>query len=507
MKSMSMMTSYEFWKWLANEDCFSFDGIHIPENLLITKRVILSLICRLFDPLGFVSPFIVQAKCLFQHLWTLKLQWDNEVPDECVTLFRGWMSDLQLLQHWRIPRNYTRQRWNDISLIESHGFGDASPKGYGACVYIKAKLMDGSTVTSLVVAKSKVAPLKKVTLPRLELLGAVLCARLTIFVRETLRLPIDVESTCWSDSMLVLAWIKSDPNKWKEFVANRVTTIQSLVPPNRWLHCPGEQNPADLLTRSVSASELMNSKQWLHGPPFMTSGLTPSSTVLVTGSDNIKEELASMMLVPSSVNPEVTFDVERWGSFSKAIRVVAWVYRFLGNLKHESVKQSGELTFNELQLGKLKLIQKVQEFEFALEFDALRKGCAVHKGSSIAKLSPFIDSEGLLRVLGRLQYSELSYEERHPIILPKCHFSVLLVRFHHELLKHAGVATMLTSLRNQFWIMGVRRIAKRVKRMCIACQRQDAPAGHQPMPRLPDLRVKQAVPFAITGLDHAGPLY
>ena len=86
-------------KWLANEDCFSFDGIHIPENLLITKRVILSLISRLFDPLGFVSPFIMQAKCLFQHLWTLKLQWDDEVPDECVTSFRGWMSDLQLLQH------------------------------------------------------------------------------------------------------------------------------------------------------------------------------------------------------------------------------------------------------------------------------------------------------------------------------------------------------------------------------------------------------------------------
>ena len=239
----------------------------------------------------------------------------------------------------------------------------------------------------------------------------------------------------------------------------------------------------------------------------MTSGLTPSSTVLVTGSDNIREELASVMLVPSSVNPEVTFDVERWGSFSKAIRVVAWVYRFLGNLKHEFVKQSGELSFNELQLGKLKLIQKIQEFECALEFDALRKGCVVHKGSSIAKLSPFIDSEGLLRVLGRLQYSELSYEERHPIVLPKCHLSVLLVRFHHELVKHAGVATILTSLRNQFWIMGVRRIAKRVKRMCIACQRQDAPAGHQPMPPLPDLRVKQAVPFAITGLDHAGPLY
>ena len=492
-------------KWLANEDCFSFDGIHIPENLLITKRVI--LISRLFDPLGFVSPFIMQAKCLFQHLWTLKLQWDDEVPDECVTLFRGWMSDLQLLQHWRIPRNYTRQRWNDISLIELHGFGDASPKGYGACVYIKAKLMDGSTVTSLVVAKSKVAPLKKVTLPRLEVLGAVLCARLTVFVRETLRLPIEVECTCWSDSMLVLAWIKSDPNRWKEFVANRVTTIQSLVPSNRWSHCPGEQNPADLLTRGVSASELMNSKQWLHGPQFMTSGLTPSSTVLVTGSDNIREELASVMLVPSSVNPEVTFDVERRGSFSKAIRVVAWVYRFLGNLKHDSVKQSGELTFNELQLGKLKLIQKVQKFKFALEFDALGKGCAVHKGSSIAKLSPFIDSEGLHRVLGRLQYSELSYEERHPIILPKCHLSVLLVRFHHELLKHAGVATMLTSLRNQFWIMGVRRIAKRVKKMCIDCQRQDAPAGHQPMPPLPDLRVKQAVPFAITGLDHAGPLY
>ena len=162
-------------------------------------------------------------------------------------------------------------------------------KDNGACAYIKVKLMDGSAVTSLVVAKSKVAPLNKVALARLELLGAVLCARLTVFVRETLRLHIDVESTCCSDSMLVLAWIKGDPNRWKEFVASRVAIIQSLVSSNRWSHFPGEQNPADLLTRGVSASELMNSKQWLHGQSFMTSDLSPLSTVLVTGSDTIRE--------------------------------------------------------------------------------------------------------------------------------------------------------------------------------------------------------------------------
>ena len=162
--------------WLANQDCFSFSGVSGLDGLLITKRVVLSCIARLFDPLGFAAPFVMQAKCLFQELWKLGLSWDEEIPEQLCFVFSKWLDDLQLLRQWCIPRNYTGKGWCDIDHIELLGFGDASPKGYGACIYLKATINDGTCVCSLVIAKSRVAPLKELSLPRLELLGSLLCA-------------------------------------------------------------------------------------------------------------------------------------------------------------------------------------------------------------------------------------------------------------------------------------------------------------------------------------------
>ena len=123
------------------------------------------------------------------------------------------------------------------------------------------------------------------------------------------------------------------------------------------------------------------------------------------------------------------------------------------------------------------------------------------------RLTPFIADDGLLRVQGRLQFSSLLYDEKHPVLIPKCHLAVLLVRFQHLLMKHAGVGTMISALRSSYWVFGLRRMAKRVKKMCVPCQRQDAVACAQPMAPLPGDRVSPPVPFAVTGLDHAGPLH
>ena len=141
------------------------------------------------------------------------------------------------------------------------------------------------------------------------------------------------------------------------------------------------------------------------------------------------------------------------------------------------------------------------------EIASLRRGLSFPKTSSIAKLSPFLSQEGLLRVGGRIQFAKLSFEEKHPVILPKSHVSMLLVRSHHRMMKHAGVATMISTLRCQFWIVGLRRMVKKVKRECIACQKQDAVACAQPRAALPGDRVTQSAPFSVTGIDHAGPLY
>ena len=501
-------------RWSAQLDSFSFDCVSIPDGLIVTKRVVLSFIARLFDPLGFVTPFIMLAKCLFQEIWKQGLTWDQPIPESMQLLFLRWLDGMKQMKLWQVPRSYTGCAWCDNEKITLHAFGDASEKGYGACVYLAVRFNDGSMTSSLVISKARVAPLKKVTLPRLELLGALLCARLLTFVMSSLHLSSEVDYRCWIDSMVALAWIQSDAHRWKQFVANRVIQIQELTGREHWAHCPGKENPADLVTRGLFAEQLVASEMWLKGPKFIRNG--SGNLEIITETAGVEQNvlvdeqlsLVAVTLVTSGSPRESVFQVDRWSSFVKTIRIVAWVMRFIYNSrKAKSHRKHGELSYEELTQAKHQLIVNVQQLEYGEEISSLRRGLPIPKTSSIAKLSPFLSQEGLLRVGGRIQFAKLSFEEKHPIILPKSHVSMLLVRSHHRMMKHAGVATMISTLRCQFWIVGLRRMAKKVKRECIACQKQDAVACAQPRAPLPGDRVTRSPPFSVTGIDHAGPLY
>ena len=497
-------------KWLATSDAFSFSIASLPDGLCITKRIILSYLSKLFNPLGIATPYVMGIKCLFQDLWRAGLQWDDELLSEFRVQFLRWVDGLQVLQHWSIPRSYTGTGWSNIRGLALHAFGDASPRGYGACVYLVAEKEDGSVVPSLVIAKAKLAPLKTVTLPRLELLACLLSARLLTFVHDAHRLEKSLRYYCWSDSMVALSWIKADPSRWKAFVANRVVEIQTLTSPDRWFHCSRVENPADLLTRGVTAEELIFSKVWLQGPKFLVErhsdevDLLEPSAVLCSV---MAEETASPVLIAATPGENV-FQVERWGKLTKAIRVVALVLHFIFNSRNKQEdRRLGDVSYDEMQHARQVLIQQVQQQEFAAEVSALQRGHLVAKSSPLARLTPYLDDEGLLRVQGRLQFSSLPPDEKHPILIPKSHFAVLLMRFQHFIMKHAGVSTLISAVRKSYWVFGLRRIAKRVKRMCVSCQRQDSAECTQPMAPLPEERVNPAVPFAVTGLDHAGPLY
>ena len=139
-------------EWLSSEDCFSFSGVEIPVDLCITKMVILSCMGRFFDPLGFVAPFVMTAKIMFQDLWRLGLGWDEQVPGDCCQLFTKWLIDLECIRQWRIPRYYTGYAWRDLVYLELHGFGNASERAYGACVYLRAKSADGNWSSTLMFA-------------------------------------------------------------------------------------------------------------------------------------------------------------------------------------------------------------------------------------------------------------------------------------------------------------------------------------------------------------------
>ena len=520
--------------WLPGEDAFAFQGVTLPSGIVPTKRVVLSAMARLFDPLGFLTPFVMTSKCIFQELWQLGLQWDDPLPSDISAAFCRWLEGLEVLKDLRIPRCYSERTWKDSGAVELHAFSDALPKGYGTAIYLRVPLCDGSYAVSLVMAKGRVAPLKQISLPRLELLGCLLAARLIVFVRKALRLSDVTPCFCWSDSMIALGWIRASPRKWKQFVANRVTEIQSLTSPSSWSHVSSADNPADLTTRDLSAEELVSSSLWRSGPGWLsepvgrpdatdTSDTADAEPVQTDRSDSAdagpEGEVAAAVLTATVSVSESLLDTKRWSSLTRAVRVLGWVRRFIHNARcvgavrgHRTRQATagcrrGELTPDEISEARRQLLMLTQREAYPADVRALESGRAVPKSSSLYRLNPFMGDDGLVRVKPRLQMADLSDDEIHPVLLPSCHVTELLVREQHLLMKHAGVSTLISALRGSFWIVGAKRHAKRVKRQCVSCQKQDARSCNAPVSPLPRSRVTQAPPFAVTGLDFAGPVF
>ena len=496
--------------WEGSNDCFHFAESHLPSlaGLTCTKRGILSLTARIFDPLGFLTPLTMFGKFIFQDLWCLGVGWDDEVPEQHQTRFVSWVSGLKSVSQIHIPRCFcSKPTWKEASEgLEIHAFGDASMKGYGAVVYCRVPSSDGGYQVSLVMSKGKVAPLKKITLPRLELLGAFLCARLVAFVLQALKLSSDsVTVSCWTDSMIALGWIKGEASRWKPFVANRVHEIQELTNPSCWKHCASEENPADVVSRGLTGPDLASCKLWWCGPHWLASGANSSESCLETSYFPLEEQ--HVVCTVSSHASEELVDVSRFSSLDKVLKVMGWILRFLSNMRNNHPCNLPYLALEELSDAKTKLLFLTQASAYSDEIHRLKSGLPIRRDSCLRRLNPFIGSDGLLRVGGRLGRSDLQYEEKYPVILPKCHLSLLLVRSQHIRQKHAGVDTMICMLRSAYWIVGLRRLAKQVKRECVSCQKQDGLACTQPCGPLPSLRVKDAPPFSVTALDFAGPLY
>jgi hypothetical protein len=141
--------------WDPKIDCFSFSGVTPLDTLVTTKRVVLSCLTRIFDPLGFLNPFVMTGKCLCQCLWQRGLDWDEEVPLELHEEFAHWIEELGILKSWEIPRCYSCLDWGDFNQMELHSFGDASERGYGAVVYLRVQHADGKFTSSIVISKDQ----------------------------------------------------------------------------------------------------------------------------------------------------------------------------------------------------------------------------------------------------------------------------------------------------------------------------------------------------------------
>ncbi|UYV77268.1 hypothetical protein LAZ67_15000295, partial [Cordylochernes scorpioides] len=468
-----------------------------------SKRQIVSAISRIYDPCGWLSPTTVVLKLLLQELWKLKIGWDEDIPASIQRKWNTFEREMKHFQQISIPRCIF-QRNLLISNMQMHGFCDSSELAYSAVCYLRITYENNQIETILLTAKTKVAPIKKITIPRLELCAALMLAQLQSQTTQALPFKID-EQFYWTDSKIVLAWITSESKKWQIFVANRVAKIQDLTAAHSWQYISGKQNPADLATRGILPSCLINSKLWCHGPVWLTldgSENIPSFTI----DPSMGLEERSVILHATIAEPCPEF-FSKYSSFTKLLRVIAWCKRLIYITRKQPTQRLSFLTSQDLKDSLLQIVKIIQRCEFTPEINACIKNIPLPRKSRLISLNIFIDSQGILRVGGRLRHSDLDIDQKHPMLIPKDHFVTKLIVMHYHINNlHSGTQLTLSLIRNKFWIPSGRNLIKRVLNQCLVCLKSKSKAIHQIMGDLPKNRLLPGRPFEKIGIDLAGPI-
>ncbi|XP_062704253.1 uncharacterized protein LOC109622039 [Aedes albopictus] len=498
--------------WYPNDDQFGFK-VNLPINAINTKRQMISDASKLFDPFGWLAPVIVKIKILYQYLWLYDVNWDDPLPTAIESEWVEIKQQLRQLETIRIPRFVTHNR----GKLQLHGFSDSSEQAYAAVVYSRCIDDEGNITVVLVAAKSRVAPIKQVSLPRLELNGALLLTELMKKVSEALP-NLEIEHFAWTDSTIVLQWLSSHPRSWKTYVANRTSAILEFLPRDRWRHVNSESNPADCASRGISPSELVHHKLWFHGPEWLSADESewPSNAVQPVLSDELPEarNMKIMHTTETSITPlrdnylvEQQL-LERRSRFNLIVRSLACVNRFVHNIKSRTEQRhTGQLIPSEIHQAKLQLLRAAQHEVFAPEIKILPSGKLLSSKNVLAALHPFLDSTGTIRVGGRLENSDQPYDRKHPVILPKSHrvTQLLVLELHLQNL-HAGPTLLTAVINQQFWIVGCQTVVRDVVRGCTRCVRLKGKTATQLMGNLPPARVLATRAFAYVGIDYAGPL-
>lgn len=510
----------------AESDSFTFnvDGILNKEKKKInvtTKRNILSTAPRLYDPMGWLNPVIVKVKILMQTLWERGFEWDESVPPDIDKKWKQWIEDLQYLNELKISRRYNHStNLVDPDRSELHVFGDASELAYAAVAYLKTYDAEGTSEVTMMYCKSKVAPIKKVTLPRLELQAAVLGVKVAEFIKNEAKIPI-VRTYMWTDSQITLHWVRSTSREYKTYVANRVEQIHELSEPADWRWCPGASNPADLPSRGVTMRELVTSTPWWGGPTWLKGSAEGYPTVknLQPPAEELLERKQVVCLLQKSNKKEIPMPVRlagklidpmKYSKFKTLIKTTAYITRYLFNLTHQEEERNYEtLSADDIVQAENYWLQRIQEESFPAETIKLQRNEPVNANSKLVKLTPYYDeTDGLIKMRGRVQYANLNEIEKHPIILPYNSYLVkLIVEDVHRKQLHSGINHTLIAVRDKYWVIKGRSLVRRVVKACLVCRRYAPIRLQVQMPPLPKDRITRSYPFSVCGVDFTGPVY
>ena len=447
--------------WDTVNDAFHFDFAEVIEyikSLPPTKRSVLKCSAKLFDPLGLISPFTVNLKMWFQKLCSDKADWDDRLEGELLKKWNLLANEFESMAKINVPGCYFIREKRPVSH-QMHGFSDASEHAIAAAVYLCTVYEDGDVDVRLIASKTKVSPLKKQSIPRLELLGAYILSKLVDTIRTAFKsLPFEVDTYYWVDSFTALCWIKNH-KPWKQYVQHRVDVIRKLTDKEKWRFCPGTMNPADIPSRGCSGKDLVENDLWWSGASFLKEPPelwpdTPTTFIaemtseeLIKNPPVITHSLAAASVKRTPIeNLEGIMDIERYSSKLKLLRVTGYILKFIWLLRQDNkVVKSRDLNVDDVNLAEVTWVRSVQARSFATERHILVHGAEGNQ--RIKQFNLYLDGDGVIRCKGRLNNAGIPQETKNPVLLPARHrYTELLIRERHEHVHHNGVRDTLNSI-------------------------------------------------------------
>lgn len=488
----------------------------LSSNFSPSKREILRTLMKIFDPLGLIAHYLIRGKIVLQEIWREGTGWDEPIPASLLPSWQEFVRELHNIDMVRIARHYAPVTPSK-SHVELIVFVDASEQAFAATAYFRFSNDDNVHVAH-VMGKAKVAPIKKLTIPQLELQAALLGVRLAATIKKLHQFEVH-ETKFLSDSKVVLAWICSRKYNFKTFVAARIGEILDTSSKRDWFHVGSKDNVADDATKWTDPSMGDYSTRWFKGPEFLQLpfALWPIVPATANTEDDETKQLTQLMLhqpfakVISSTSAIDDIKAEfksRWTSLS---RVTAYLLRIKNRLQKKEIPRELYITPSEFYLAEELLFKRIQFDAFPEELHSLASANEDHqrsvsRSSKLLKLSP-IFKDGVIRMSSRAQKANISYAARNPVILPNKHPLVdALVIHYHEKNFHLGENLTISDIRERAWIIDIRSAVQRVKRNCQHCKNRRAKPVMPLMGELPFHRVDFGVkPFTHVGLDAFGP--
>ena len=510
-------------RYSSRRDIFTFDPI-IPPKGRITRQLILKTFPRIFDPLGFIQPHILVAKKIFQDATALKLDWKEAVPEHIELKWRRWLQETDHLPDVTVPR-CTRQIVSNPTTTDTiHIFMDGSETGYCAVAYrctSVASNANGGTLPVFLMSKAKVAPLRTQSVPRLELLAAELGLKIFSDIKKAHGLK-DTDCFFWSDSKDVLDWLKAESRKLQRFVAHRIAKLQDLTPVQNWNHVESELNPADIGSRGLALSSLLESNLWWKGPDFIKHFNTS-----VVYKESHKASETTLFVKPlAHKKPKLQLAVSdrlhpaNFSSLNRFLRVLSHIRRLFRKGKpterkaaadNSEKEKSAEISEEEYVEAEHLFIEFIQDEAFDDLKSQIQKKGRANFNSKFMPYFPTIDNTGVIRLNGRIEKSKkIPYSSRSPILVPNNYAARLIMEdIHGRNQEHMlGQEALLAAFTDRFFMLGARTLARSVCHSCVQCRRLSSKPPAIKMGPLPDFRLgnknKREEMFQSCQLDCSG---